>query len=71
MENSCLESLHRTLFFPQWFVCLISSLRRGFGGGGQRRGKEMEQSRVGPSFLNSKDNKTIVWVVQDQATEEY
>lgn len=31
--------------------------------GGHGRDKEMEQSSVGPSSLNSKDNKTIVWVI--------
>lgn len=34
---------------------------------GQGEGKKMEQSSVGPSSLNSKDNKTAVWVVLDKA----
>lgn len=38
--------------------------------GGHGRDKEMGQSSMGPSSLNFKDNKTIVWVVWDKATEE-
>lgn len=34
---------------------------------GQGEGKKMEQSSAGPSSLNSKDNKTAVWVVSDKA----
>lgn len=37
--------------------------------GGQGRGKEMEQRSWGRSSLNSKDNKTIVWIVWDEARE--
>jgi len=53
-------------------MCLILKLRDGVGGGrGSGKDKEMQQSSVRPSPLNSKDNKTVGWVVLDKAEERW